>query len=26
VTINSSFVLREVPTRNEADALFSGAR
>jgi DNA-binding Lrp family transcriptional regulator len=26
VTINSSFVLREVPTRNEADALFSGGR
>jgi len=26
VTINSSFVLREVPTRGEADALFSGAR
>ena len=25
VTINSSFVLRSVPTRNEADALFGGA-
>jgi DNA-binding Lrp family transcriptional regulator len=26
VTINSSFVLREVPTRTEADALFGTAR
>ena len=26
VTINSSFVLRAVPTRTEADALFAGPR
>jgi DNA-binding Lrp family transcriptional regulator len=26
MTINSSFVLRAIPTRSEADALFGGAR